>query len=176
MEAVRVRHIVLPAEEHAKNRDGKGWVRERGEGGKRRDSSGRQEKIDGGEASAVDFSETAVEMAARDTQMSPSILLCGFLIHGKPRGKSKAKPVVIKQTQDRRKNKPGMRLSIYTHRRRLGWPGFTRFVILHEESHAMFKNCIPVTTKPGTARSQKPRIGRRCWKHLSHRLVEDKRF
>lgn len=29
-------------------------------------SSGRQEKIDGGEASNVDFNETAVEMAARD--------------------------------------------------------------------------------------------------------------
>lgn len=35
----------------------------KGEGGKRRNSSGRQEKIDGGEASSVDFNETAVEMA-----------------------------------------------------------------------------------------------------------------
>lgn len=38
----------------------------RGEGGKRRNSSGRQEKIDGGGATNVDFNETAVEMAAHD--------------------------------------------------------------------------------------------------------------
>lgn len=34
----------------------------RGEGGKRRKSSGRQEKIDEGEASNVDFNGSAVEM------------------------------------------------------------------------------------------------------------------
>lgn len=67
MEAVSVRHISLPAEEQARNRDGKGWVQERGGRKEKAHSSGRQEKIDGGEASNVDFNETAVEMAARDT-------------------------------------------------------------------------------------------------------------
>lgn len=58
MEAVRVRHISLPAEMQAKNRDK--IVRDkaaREEGGKRKNRSGRQGKIDGGETSYVDFTE-----------------------------------------------------------------------------------------------------------------------
>lgn len=58
VEAVRVRQISLPAEMQAKNRDK--IVRDkaaRGKGGRRRNRSGRQWKIDGGETSRVDFTE-----------------------------------------------------------------------------------------------------------------------
>lgn len=68
MEAVRVRHISLPTEQRAKNRDE--IVKDKAKGeecGKRKNRSGRQAKIDGGETSDVDFSETTVQMATHDT-------------------------------------------------------------------------------------------------------------
>lgn len=56
MEAVGARHVSLPTEKQAKNRDK--IVRDKAggeEGGKSRNRSGRQEKIDEGETSHVDF-------------------------------------------------------------------------------------------------------------------------
>lgn len=58
MEAVRVRHVSLPTEKQAKNRDK--IVRDKAggdEGGRRKNRSGRQAKIDGEETSHVDFTE-----------------------------------------------------------------------------------------------------------------------
>lgn len=49
MEAVRARHTSLPTEKQAKNRDE--IVRDKAGGGKRKNRSGRQAKIDGGETS-----------------------------------------------------------------------------------------------------------------------------
>lgn len=58
MEAVRQRHVSLSTEKLAKNRDK--IVKDKAggeEGGKRKNRSGRQDKIDGGETSHVDFTE-----------------------------------------------------------------------------------------------------------------------
>lgn len=57
MEAVRVRHVSLPAVKRAKNSDK--IVEDKGgeEGGKTRNRGGRKAKIDGGEMSHVDFTE-----------------------------------------------------------------------------------------------------------------------
>lgn len=58
MEAVRARHILLPTEKQAKNRDKIVTDKAGGEdGGKRKNRSGRQAKIDEGETSQVDFTE-----------------------------------------------------------------------------------------------------------------------
>lgn len=58
MEAVRVRHVSLPTEEQAKNRDKIVEDNAGGEeGGKRKNRSGRQSKIDGGETTHAGFAE-----------------------------------------------------------------------------------------------------------------------
>lgn len=64
MEAVRVRHVSLPTVKQAKNSDK--IVEDKGgeEGGKTRNRGGRKAKIDGGEMSHVDFTESAAQMAA----------------------------------------------------------------------------------------------------------------
>lgn len=68
MEAVSVRHVSFPTEKQAKNREKIVEDKAGGEeGGKRKNRSRRQAKIDGGETSHVDFKETAVQMATRDS-------------------------------------------------------------------------------------------------------------
>ena len=63
MEAVRARHTSLPTEKQAKNRDE--IVRDKAGGGERKNRSGRQAKIDGGETSlSLSLSETTVQMVA----------------------------------------------------------------------------------------------------------------
>lgn len=58
MEAVRARHVSLPTEKQAKNRDKIAGDKAGGEeGGKRKNRSGRQVKMDEGEMSGVDFAE-----------------------------------------------------------------------------------------------------------------------
>lgn len=58
MEAVRARHVSLPTEKRAKNRDKIAGDKAGGEeGGKRKNRSGRQVKMEGGEMSRVDFTE-----------------------------------------------------------------------------------------------------------------------
>lgn len=121
----------------------------RGEGGKRRHSSGRQEKIDGGEASNVDFNETAVEMAARDMRSPKTYfsVVSWFMVHAWVSTKSQVRRCKTNSEQQEKQTRNAF--FIYTHHRRLGPAGFTQFIILHEESHATFKNSSPVTAKQG---------------------------
>lgn len=174
MEAVRVRHISLPAEEQARNRDGKGWVQERGgrkekklkwEAGKDRWRRGEQCWF------SWDRSGDGCSWYAE----SLNILFCGFLIHGTRRVATKSKVRHYKTNSGQQEKQTRNAFSIYTHRRRLGPPGFTQFVILHEESHAMLKKFGPVTAKQSEAFARVHERGR-CWKHRSLRLTEDRRL
>lgn len=68
MEAVGPRHVSLPTEKRAKNRDEIVRDKAGGEvGGKRKNRSGRQTEINGGETSHVDFTEeeTSVWIASK---------------------------------------------------------------------------------------------------------------
>lgn len=73
------------------------------------------------------------------------------MIHAARRVATKSKVCPYKTNSGQQEKQTRNAFSIYTHRRRLGPAGFTQFVILHEESHAMFKNSSPVTAKQGEA-------------------------
>lgn len=81
MEAVRVRHVSVPTEKQAKNRDKIVKDKAGREGsGKRKNRSGRQAKIDGGERAMLILLRPQYRwplMIRRD------ILLCGHSTHVK---------------------------------------------------------------------------------------------